>query len=193
MACMREPSFRRIMDLNCRAAGLRAVQVVRAAGVVVVVVGKGGRRCWRRLSRRRWQNKSDGHWHLSGRVETDHETPPKQMPARSLLLARTVKTDALGNVTCDLPDAGWWCLTISRANNLDRDGTACAVAAAFHVLGPCRRETAPLILHDDAPIACQLVSAFRRAYRPGDARRSGVGRVRRGRPPDAMGCAARRR
>jgi cobalt/nickel transport protein len=45
-------------------------------------------------------------------VEIEHynATPPKELPADEFI-TRVVKTDANSVVTCNLPEAGWWCLT----------------------------------------------------------------------------------
>jgi cobalt/nickel transport protein len=48
-------------------------------------------------------------------VERYNAAPPKELPAEEFI-TRTVKTDRNGVVTCDLPDAGWWCLTAGRQN-----------------------------------------------------------------------------
>jgi cobalt/nickel transport protein len=55
-------------------------------------------------------------------IERYNSTPPKELPADEFI-TRTVKTDPNGVVTCDLPEAGWWCLTATReAGVKDRDG-----------------------------------------------------------------------
>jgi cobalt/nickel transport protein len=46
-------------------------------------------------------------------IERYNAVAPKTLPADEFI-TRVVKTDNSGVVTCDLPDAGWWCLTASR-------------------------------------------------------------------------------
>jgi cobalt/nickel transport protein len=46
-------------------------------------------------------------------VERYNTEPPKELPADEFM-TRVVKTDPNGVVTCDLPEAGWWCLTAAR-------------------------------------------------------------------------------
>lgn len=60
-------------------------------------------------------------------IERYNATPPKELPADEFM-TRTVKTDPGGVVTCDLPEAGWWCLTATRAaGTKDHDGKAVPV------------------------------------------------------------------
>jgi cobalt/nickel transport protein len=57
-------------------------------------------------------------------VEIERYNPnrPKELPADEFI-TRVVKTDGSGNVTCDLPDPGWWCLTAwNEPRTLKRDG-----------------------------------------------------------------------
>jgi cobalt/nickel transport protein len=48
-------------------------------------------------------------------VEVEHYSamPPKELPPDEFI-TRTVKTDPNGVATCNLPEAGWWCLTANR-------------------------------------------------------------------------------
>jgi cobalt/nickel transport protein len=60
-------------------------------------------------------------------IERYNNDPPKELPADEFM-TRTVKTDLNGVVTCDLPDAGWWCLTATReAGTRQREGKTVTV------------------------------------------------------------------
>jgi cobalt/nickel transport protein len=60
-------------------------------------------------------------------IERYNATPPKELPADEFI-TRTVKTDPNGVVTCDLPEAGWWCLTATReAGSKEHDGKKATV------------------------------------------------------------------
>jgi cobalt/nickel transport protein len=60
-------------------------------------------------------------------IERYNPTPPKELPPEEFI-TRAVKTDRWGLVTCDLPEAGWWCLTATRdAGTKDHDGKAAPV------------------------------------------------------------------
>jgi cobalt/nickel transport protein len=60
-------------------------------------------------------------------IERYNSEPPKELPADEFM-TRTVKTDANGVVTCDLPEAGWWCLTAAReAGTRQREGKTVSV------------------------------------------------------------------
>jgi cobalt/nickel transport protein len=60
-------------------------------------------------------------------IERYNAAPPKELPADEFI-TRTVKTDPNGVVTCDLPEAGWWCLTATReAGTRQREGKTVSV------------------------------------------------------------------
>jgi uncharacterized GH25 family protein len=60
-------------------------------------------------------------------IERYNTTSPKELPADEFI-TRTVKTDPNGVVTCDLPEAGWWCLTATRdAGTRQREGKTVSV------------------------------------------------------------------
>jgi uncharacterized GH25 family protein len=76
------------------------------------------------------QNAKDAPKPLAGspiEIERYNETPPKSLP-QDEFITRVVKTDSNGVVTCNLPEAGWWCLTATReAGTKDHDGKMATV------------------------------------------------------------------
>ncbi len=55
-------------------------------------------------------------------IERYNAIPPKELPADEFI-TRVVKTDPGGVVTCDLPEAGWWCFTAAhKGGTKDHDG-----------------------------------------------------------------------
>ncbi len=55
-------------------------------------------------------------------IERYNRAPPKALPPEEQI-TRTVRLDRNGVATTTLPEAGWWCLTVSRPHGMrERDG-----------------------------------------------------------------------